>query len=109
MPATIFDTRQANAVGVYQPASATKWPEGGAAVQASLNQGAAVVRLQVWNDPTSVEEIVEFTLPIPIGEPNAGLMHDGVHVPAPWKDFSWRVVSISGGGTLTLSVNGPAL
>ena len=109
MPQTFLDSLVVNAVGTHQPATILKWPEGGAAVQVSLSAGTATVKLKQWNEPTRKVDVLLFTLPIPAGQPNAGAMTDLVQVANSAADFEWEVLTLTGGGQLRLSVNGPGL
>lgn len=106
MAVKLFDSQTTTTAGVKAPASLAKWPEGGATGQVLLSAGAATVQLRAWVAGTAAKEVLAtFVLPVADGE-KLGDLYDSQPVYSMWDNWDWNVVSISGGGTLTLALVG---
>lgn len=106
MAIRLTDSQTTTSAGIKNPATLTKWPEGGANVTVGVTTGTAVVELWAWISSSYKEKLASFTLPVPAGQDKAGDLYDSLPVESIWTDWEWNVVSLSGGGTLSLVLVG---
>lgn len=98
--------------GVVNPATLTKFPEGGATFQvaaAGATSGSGntfKVQLRAWvigvADP---EVLAEFELPVPSGD-KAGDLFDSLPVFSVWDDWDWNVTQVGTATAATLAAVG---
>jgi hypothetical protein len=97
------DTQTVTTTGVKNPATLTKWPEGGATASVGLTAGTATVELRTWVNSSDKEVLATFMLG------GAEPMFGTLAVFSIWADWEWNVTAISGGGTLRLDLTGIGL
>lgn len=104
----LSDTQTATSTGIKNPATLSKWPEGGATASVGVAGGTptAVIELWVWNNSAMKERIASFTLPVPVGEDKAGDLYDSLPVSSIWEDWEWNIVELGSGATATLTLVG---
>lgn len=109
----MFESQSTTTTGAKPASSLTKFPEFGATAQLVLTAGSAVVQFRTWNNVNAKEVLKTFVLPVPAGTyPNdakTGDLYDTLVIAAQYENFDWFVSSITGGGTLTLTVSGTGL
>lgn len=104
----LSDNQTQNTTGIKNPATLTKWPEGGATASVGVSGGVAtaVIELWAWNSPSYKERLASFTLPVPVGEDKAGDLFDSLPVASIWEDWEWNITAIGAGATVTLTLCG---
>ena len=109
MATKLTDTQTVSATGAVNPATMTKFPEGGATFSAIMEAGGtqtATVQLRAWNTSMAVKEVLwTAVLPVVGGSKNGDLF-DSLPVFSVWDDWDWNVTALGAGATLRLSAVG---